>query len=353
MSYDFRFVRNKTGELSGQSMVVQSEIALSEIGTTAETAQETAESAASTASTALSTAESAESSAGTAQTTADKAVALANMAQEAADTAQATAEAAQATADEAVELANTAQATAETAQETADSKAPIYHASEEETYGVGNEDLYGHLKLLDEANEDYTISSGVAATPYALSLVQDEAETAQATADTAVSLANTSQTAADSAMSYAETVNTTVTSLSTTVNETITDLAAHIADTDNPHNVTASQLGLATAYKYCGTVSTYDDLPTDAEQGDVYNVDDTGANYAWTGEEWDKLSETVDLSSYVTTATLTSTLADYATINYVDTAIAGIDLSDYATSEDLANVTVEAISDDDITALFA
>ena len=130
-------------------------------------------------------------------------------------------------------------------------------------------------------------------------------------------------------------------------------LEAHIADTDNPHNVTASQLGLATAYKYCGTVSTYDDLPTDAEQGDVYNVDDTGANYAWTGEEWDKLSETVDLSSYVTTATLTSTLADYATINYVDTAIAGIDLSDYATSEDLANVTVEAISDDDITALFA
>ena len=432
MSYDFHFVRNKTGELSGQSMVVQTELALSEIGTTAETAQETAESAASTASTALSTAESAESLAGTAQTTADKAVSLANTAQEAADTAQATAEAAQATADEAVELANTAQATAETAQATADTKAPIYHANEEETYGVGNEDLYGHLKLLDEADEDYTISSGVAATPYALSLIKDEAETAQATADTAVSLANTSQTAADSAMSYAKTVNATVTSLSTTVEGIIadrdftvtdtvidaddytdyarlyltvdstnlpsgatyplyfwadatdggvkqtvlsggviytrtgvdtdtdnedadadtedtedteddeddeeestwewsdwtavalaSDLTAHISDTDNPHNVTASQLGLATAYKYCGTVSTYDDLPTDAGQGDVYNVDDTGANYAWTGEEWDKLSETVDLSSY-------------ATIDYVDSIVDGI----------------EAISDSSITALF-
>lgn len=94
----------------------------------------------------------------------------------------------------------------------------------------------------------------------------------------------------------------------TTVSES---LEAHIADTDNPHNVTAEQLGLSTAYKYCGTVDTYDDLPTDAEQGDVYNVDDTGANYAWTGSEWDKLSETVDLSGYATT-------------DYVDTAVDGV-----------------------------
>ena len=88
-------------------------------------------------------------------------------------------------------------------------------------------------------------------------------------------------------------------------------LESHLADTDNPHNVTAEQLGLSTAYKYCGTVDTYDDLPTDAEQGDVYNVDDTGANYAWTGSEWDKLSETVDLSAYATT-------------DYVDAAIDGV-----------------------------
>lgn len=46
-------------------------------------------------------------------------------------------------------------------------------------------------------------------------------------------------------------------------------------------------------------MSTYDKLPTTSlVVGDVYNIDDTGANYAWTGESWDKLSETIDLTSY-------------------------------------------------------
>ncbi|WP_304736525.1 pyocin knob domain-containing protein [uncultured Desulfovibrio sp.] len=44
-----------------------------------------------------------------------------------------------------------------------------------------------------------------------------------------------------------------------------------------------------TIYRYRGSVQTVDDLPTDAKPGDVYNVIDTGANYAWTGEAWDNL----------------------------------------------------------------
>lgn len=59
---------------------------------------------------------------------------------------------------------------------------------------------------------------------------------------------------------------------------------------------------VSSVYKFKGSVSTYNSLPSTATTGDVYNVADTGANYAWDGSKWDKLSETVDLSSYATTA---------------------------------------------------
>lgn len=56
---------------------------------------------------------------------------------------------------------------------------------------------------------------------------------------------------------------------------------------------------IGSVYKYKGSVENYDALPKDDNVvGDVYNVEDSGANYAWTGVAWDKLSETVDLSSY-------------------------------------------------------
>lgn len=47
---------------------------------------------------------------------------------------------------------------------------------------------------------------------------------------------------------------------------------------------------LTSAMHYKGQVATYADLPTGSEIGDVYNVADTGDNYAWNGTEWDKLS---------------------------------------------------------------
>lgn len=42
-------------------------------------------------------------------------------------------------------------------------------------------------------------------------------------------------------------------------------------------------------YRYRGSVATVEDLPTDAAEGDVYNITSTGANYAWTGTQWDNL----------------------------------------------------------------
>ena len=52
-----------------------------------------------------------------------------------------------------------------------------------------------------------------------------------------------------------------------------------------------------------GTVASYSNLPaTGNKVGDMWNVTDTGANYAWDGTAWDKLSENVDLSGYVPTS---------------------------------------------------
>lgn len=57
---------------------------------------------------------------------------------------------------------------------------------------------------------------------------------------------------------------------------------------------------LGDVMRYCGSVDTYADLPTEEnEVGDVYNVLDTGVNYAWTEEGiWDEFGGMVDLSDY-------------------------------------------------------
>ena len=72
--------------------------------------------------------------------------------------------------------------------------------------------------------------------------------------------------------------------------------------------------------------------------GDVYNVEDTGDNYAWTGTAWDKLAGTVDLSGYLTIAnasttylTQTSASSTYATKTQLNQKADATDLSAYAT----------------------
>ena len=58
---------------------------------------------------------------------------------------------------------------------------------------------------------------------------------------------------------------------------------------------------LTSAFTYKGSVATADALPQEGNKtGDVYNVEDTGVNYAWDGEKWDSLSGTVDLTGYLT-----------------------------------------------------
>ena len=67
---------------------------------------------------------------------------------------------------------------------------------------------------------------------------------------------------------------------------------------------------IGSVYKVKGSVANYNALPSEnVSIGDVYNLEDTGANYVATSTtpDWDKLSETVDLSGYLTKTDAAST----------------------------------------------
>lgn len=67
---------------------------------------------------------------------------------------------------------------------------------------------------------------------------------------------------------------------------------------------------LSSVMHYKGTVPTYEDLPDSGQViGDVWNVTDTGANYAWNGTGWDELSGIVDLSAYYTSTQVDTLLS--------------------------------------------
>lgn len=55
---------------------------------------------------------------------------------------------------------------------------------------------------------------------------------------------------------------------------------------------------LTSVYRYKGSVANYASLPAeDNVVGDVWNVEATGMNYAWDGEKWDPLGETITIES--------------------------------------------------------
>lgn len=82
--------------------------------------------------------------------------------------------------------------------------------------------------------------------------------------------------------------------------QTRANFMANYYDKNNTYSKTEIDTKLVAIYKYRGTTASYSNLPsTGLTVGDVYNVEDTGDNYAWTGTEWDKLGSTIDLTDYV------------------------------------------------------
>ena len=59
----------------------------------------------------------------------------------------------------------------------------------------------------------------------------------------------------------------------------------------------ALKTDLSNVYTYKGSVAAVAGLPSGVTVGDVYNVEATGMNYAWTGTEWDALGEILSIES--------------------------------------------------------
>ena len=79
------------------------------------------------------------------------------------------------------------------------------------------------------------------------------------------------------------------------------------------------ELPLSSIYRYKGSVRTFANLPSGAEIGDVYNVEEAygsyapGTNFAWNGTTWDALGGSVDLSGYLTRTEFNATIGDIST----------------------------------------
>lgn len=77
----------------------------------------------------------------------------------------------------------------------------------------------------------------------------------------------------------------------------------------------AISTAVASAYKYKGSVATVNDLPASGNTtGDVWDVQDTGINYAWTGTAWDALGSYVDTAVLWTSATGQTNTLEAATV---------------------------------------
>ena len=109
-----------------------------------------------------------------------------------------------------------------------------------------------------------------------------------------------------------------------------TDLEGHETNYNNPHRVTAAQLGLGSAVNYKGQVTNYADLPTSGNtKGDMYNVVNAYLDYPahsnviWDGAQWDNTGGTIDFSGIQNQIdTLSGTVTANKTA--VDTEITGI-----------------------------
>lgn len=72
---------------------------------------------------------------------------------------------------------------------------------------------------------------------------------------------------------------------------TIPTMVSQLTDAGNY----ALKSDLASVYKYKGSVAAVANLPTGAADGDVYNVEADGMNYAWNGTAWDALGSSVTI----------------------------------------------------------
>lgn len=285
----------------------------------AQTAQQTADTALNIANNALSVGTAAATAAAAAQNRADEAYDLANAAQKAADAAQNTADAAQKAANSAANDATHALTKAEDALTKIEQLSILnYYNNLAEATDVNTlvdihrwylqasnnpnapETNPGFLNVDNDFNDSVCRQLWVSKTTGAIynrfgQIVENSDPATVSSWSEWYKLA----TKAD--------IDGTATGLTEKITTVANNLATHEADFNNPHKVTAEQLGLTTVYQYKGSVATYADLPTTGQKvGDVWNVETAdpdhgikaGDNVAWDGTQWDILGGNHDLSGY-------------------------------------------------------
>lgn len=285
----------------------------------AQMAQQTANTALNIANNALSVGTAAATAAAAAQNRADEAYDLADAAQKAADAAQNTADAAQEAANNAANDATNALTKAEDALTKIEQLSVLnYYNNLTEATDVNTlvdvhrwylqasnnpnapETNSGFLNVDNDYNDSVCKQLWVSETTGAIynrfgQIVENSDPATVSSWSEWYKLA----TKAD--------IDGTTTALTERIDTVANNLATHEADFDNPHKVTAEQLGLTTVYQYKGSVATYADLPTTGQKvGDVWNVETAdpdhgikaGDNVAWDGAQWDILGGNHDLSGY-------------------------------------------------------
>lgn len=285
----------------------------------AQTAQQTADTALSIANNALSVGTAAATAAAAAQKRADEAYDLADAAKKAADAAQNTADAAQEAANNAANNATNALTKAEDALTKIEQLSVLnYYNNVTEATDVNTlvdirrwylqasnnpnapETNPGFLNVDNDHNDSVCKQLWVSETTGAIynrfgQIVENSDPATVSSWSEWYKLA----TKAD--------IDGTTTNLTEKITTVANNLATHEADFNNPHKVTAEQLGLTTVYQYKGSVATYANLPTTGQKvGDVWNIETAdpdhgikaGDNVAWDGAQWDTLGGNHDLSGY-------------------------------------------------------
>lgn len=351
--YKFKYVPLE-GALSGLSFQQQTEDAINDIGNVAyatekvaDEALQVAQQAYNIALAAMETANNALAAAQTAQQTANTALNIANNALSVGTAAATAAAAAQNRADEAYDLADAAQKAADAAQNTADAAQEAANSAandaanaltkvEDALTKIEQSSVLNYYNNLTEATDVNTLvdihrwylqasnnPNAPETNPGFLNVDNDHndsvckqlwvSETTGAIYNRFGQIVENSDPATVSSWSewYKLATKADIDGTTTDLTEKITtvanNLATHEADFNNPHKVTAEQLGLTTVYQYKGSVATYADLPTTGQKvGDVWNVETAdpdhgikaGDNVAWDGAQWDILGGNHDLSGY-------------------------------------------------------
>ena len=285
----------------------------------AQTAQQTADTALNIANNALSVGTAAATAAAAAQNRADEAYDLADAAKKAADAAQNTADAAQEAANSAANDATNALTKAEDALTKIEQLSVLnYYNNLTEATDV-NTLVDVHRWYLQASNNPNAPETN----PGFLNVDNDYndsvckqlwvSETTGAIYNRFGQIVENSDPATVSSWSEwyklatKADIDETTTDLTKKITTVANNLATHEADFNNPHKVTAKQLGLTTVYQYKGSVATYADLPTTGQKvGDVWNIETAdpdhgikaGDNVAWDGAQWDTLGGNQDLSGY-------------------------------------------------------